>query len=714
MRKTVSVLFTLIFFLTGFITISKASEGSNTQANNPLTIAQLYLNDGGRAIPFSRAMYDTTLFIADFGCRLDSGKVDLVIVLDTSGSMSTKMSSVKSALDGACASFHAHDYEMNYAIVTFNDTFFMHDYSPAAGYQLTNGYPTIHSEISSIGASGEPSCNEWAWTALWHALNDYQWRKDALRIVILVTDEASCALDVSGCATESCEVYAIDSLHPYPQYANPKMKAVSEAFVIYTMTPSTLSAGATSCSTAFWDTMYHRIASETGGTNFDISATWPTLYNTIRPMVDSAKVLTVCLTNNSNDTIDTARIEFEPGDSMTTIAGDSIKYLYCWPPGSTYCFSWRLHMTTTNPTEGNCFWLYTRAITDSSTDTTTIRGCMVPCGLYIPYTDTCSGPYVTNICPPDTTAGTTIFSACPEQEIVVSIADSDTTVDSTSIRFRVSSSRGTFTYTIDSSQLSWDPPYLTFTPDSAWTNNTTVTYKVTYVDDAKGCHVSSTSDGSFAVDLQPPVITNANPADGHIFTSGVFVASYSFIDSFSGVRTDSSLYVIIEDTLTLYASSSYIIVGPGSRITISGLWTYFCSDETMKVCVHLADSVPEFIIIGDDTCDLCGPNDTTYCYHYINTSLRVLPEKKLDESVLVYPNPFNDALTIELSGDQQSPPIVEVYDLNGKLVAKPSQIDVKDGKSFLKWKPENLPSGIYILMIETGNKVYYKKIKYMK
>jgi len=134
----------------------------------------------------------------------------------------------------------------------------------------------------------------------------------------------------------------------------------------------------------------------------------------------------------------------------------------------------------------------------------------------------------------------------------------------------------------------------------------------------------------------------------------------------------------------------------------------------MKVCVHLADSVPEFIIVGDDTCDLCGPNDTTYCYHYINTSVKVLQEKKLDESILVYPNPFNDALTIELSRNLPSPPIVEVYDLNGKLVAMPPQIDVKDGKSFLKWKPKNLPSGIYILIVETGDKVYYKKIKYMK
>jgi len=712
MREKALTLFVLIIILKVF-TFCMASEGSHTQTNSPLTITQLYLNDGGRAIPFSRAMYDTTLFIPEFSCRLDSVKVDLVFVVDTTGSMSDDIANVRAAMDGLSARLDALGYDVKFGLVTFGDTFFIHDYDTMAGYQMTDRYIVIRYSIFCLTSYGEPTSNEWVWTALWHALSDYQWRKDALRIVFLATDEPSCALDVSGCATDSCGVYAIDSLHPYPQYANPKMKAIDEGFIIYTMTPSTLYFGGGSCSTAFWDTMYHQVASATGGINFPKTASWTTVWDSIRPMVDSARVLTVCFTNNSSDTIDTTRIEIEPGDSMSILLGDTIRYFYSWPPGSTLCFAWRLHITSYDTIEGNCFALITRLKTGSSTEIDTTHGCLVPCGLS--YIDTCQGPYTINICPPDTSPTTTLFSACPDQEIVVSIADSDTTIDSTSIRFRVTSLHGTFTYTIDSSQLSWDPPYLTFTPDTEWGNNTTITYKVTNVKDAKGCHSNViTEEGSFTIDLQPPVITSANPADGHIFTTNAFTAHYNFTDLLSGVRTDSSLYVVIEDTLTLYTSSPYITLGPGARITISGLWTNFCSDETMNVCIHLADNVPEHIVMDDDTCDMCGPNDTTYCYQYINTSLKVLSERKFEESILVYPNPFNDALTIELSGIPQPQPIVEIYDLNGKLVAKPSQIEIKDAKHLLKWKPDNIPSGVYILKAQFREKLVKQFIIYIK
>ena len=47
-------------------------------------------------------------------------------------------------------------------------------------------------------------------------------------------------------------------------------------------------------------------------------------------------------------------------------------------------------------------------------------------------------------------------------------------------------------------------------------------------------------------------------------------------------------------------------------------------------------------------------------------------------------------------------------------VAKPTQMEIKDGKHILKWKPDNIPSGVYILKAQFREKLVKQFIIYIK
>ncbi|MCR5036808.1 MAG: S8 family peptidase [Bacteroidales bacterium] len=71
-----------------------------------------------------------------------------------------------------------------------------------------------------------------------------------------------------------------------------------------------------------------------------------------------------------------------------------------------------------------------------------------------------------------------------------------------------------------------------------------------------------------------------------------------------------------------------------------------------------------------------------------------------NEEVVIYPNPVNDIVMIETHGRASLQNVI-IYDVNGRKVlsTSESQIDIS-----------NLPSGVYLMKIESSDGIFYKKI----
>ncbi len=70
-------------------------------------------------------------------------------------------------------------------------------------------------------------------------------------------------------------------------------------------------------------------------------------------------------------------------------------------------------------------------------------------------------------------------------------------------------------------------------------------------------------------------------------------------------------------------------------------------------------------------------------------------------SLTVYPNPFRDMLTISFSIDEPARGLLSVYDMYGKMINVLREGKFLPGTYSLDWKASGLPSGVYIVKLNT-------------
>ncbi len=76
-------------------------------------------------------------------------------------------------------------------------------------------------------------------------------------------------------------------------------------------------------------------------------------------------------------------------------------------------------------------------------------------------------------------------------------------------------------------------------------------------------------------------------------------------------------------------------------------------------------------------------------------------------SFVISPNPFTNILTVNFSQDISQSPVFSLIDMSGKAeILKYSQ----KSNLFELHIPANIGAGVYMLRIQTSDKVYYKKI----
>ena len=74
----------------------------------------------------------------------------------------------------------------------------------------------------------------------------------------------------------------------------------------------------------------------------------------------------------------------------------------------------------------------------------------------------------------------------------------------------------------------------------------------------------------------------------------------------------------------------------------------------------------------------------------------------------VLPNPVKDKMTVWFSADKVSPAVINIFDLNGKLVYK-KNVKVNEGSNVVEVNTEGLATGSYILKVETGENIMTEK-----
>jgi type IX secretion system substrate protein len=99
--------------------------------------------------------------------------------------------------------------------------------------------------------------------------------------------------------------------------------------------------------------------------------------------------------------------------------------------------------------------------------------------------------------------------------------------------------------------------------------------------------------------------------------------------------------------------------------------------------------------------------DGTYTYSFVAEVLVTLFTDDEDDEVQLYPNPSEDAVTIETENFTEEVN-VQMMDLSGKLIS----VDINKNDNQILVRPVNKIYGMFFLMISDNNKTTVKKVKF--
>ena len=90
----------------------------------------------------------------------------------------------------------------------------------------------------------------------------------------------------------------------------------------------------------------------------------------------------------------------------------------------------------------------------------------------------------------------------------------------------------------------------------------------------------------------------------------------------------------------------------------------------------------------------------------------VLPDEFMLYSA--YPNPFNPTTTVKFVISKISSVDINIYDMNGNFIDNLVSTSMMPGKYEVIWDASNLPSGVYLIHMNTLNEVFTEKVLLVK
>ena len=95
-------------------------------------------------------------------------------------------------------------------------------------------------------------------------------------------------------------------------------------------------------------------------------------------------------------------------------------------------------------------------------------------------------------------------------------------------------------------------------------------------------------------------------------------------------------------------------------------------------------------------------------------AIKTLPLTSVPGDILSYPNPFNSFAQIVFNVAKPGFVILEIYNNSGQLVEKLAAGEFNIGKHNLTWEPNELPPGVYYVLLRTDSYTETAKLIYQK
>ena len=128
-------------------------------------------------------------------------------------------------------------------------------------------------------------------------------------------------------------------------------------------------------------------------------------------------------------------------------------------------------------------------------------------------------------------------------------------------------------------------------------------------------------------------------------------------------------------------------------------------------------SVPSFKILrGDELINLEGDipafeNDQLFMVSSLTEAVTLPESFSLDTA---YPNPFNPVTTLSLSLPESQEVILQVYNLQDKVIETLINSNMEAGYHTMQWNADNHVSGIYFVRMIAGEYVNSQKLILLK
>jgi hypothetical protein len=84
-------------------------------------------------------------------------------------------------------------------------------------------------------------------------------------------------------------------------------------------------------------------------------------------------------------------------------------------------------------------------------------------------------------------------------------------------------------------------------------------------------------------------------------------------------------------------------------------------------------------------------------------------QQQTNNSLAVFPNPFDNFVTIRFYADNQSEGIINVYNMQGKIISSVN-LKLQNGLNEKKIEMSGFASGIYLIKLISGDKMQYVKV----
>ena len=479
--------------------------------------SQVYLPHTKLTLTYSnvgvKGVLDDWWYTQSVVCSTQTGCVNVIFVVDTSGSMSDKIGELYTEIGEFAYNLESEGYDGSYGIVTFVDE---------PNFPAGDTFFTDPDQFSDFMAdlNGAEGGLEAPIDASYEAINRYgaHWTSDTCkRVLIALTDE-----------TEE------ESSHPLSDLIS---LAESESVAIYLVSPS--------------GHPMEPACGATGGQWFDIESTsLDEVLDAVADDIAEFTAITIVLNNTSGYDLSDVAVQLHPlGCIDMDNPADSIQHTGPMPAGGSDTITWQITEVPNCHGCEDCFWITVTADTMSDS----LQGCL--------FVENCDCPGINaNVIQPRHCGR---YSACDQ---IVFQFDGCFPVNPNSIVIYV----GGEYISYPDPRLSFNPSdqTLTYIPSTPFSDGATIEFYVSDAEDITGCQLRYSQHCSVTIDKSPPQFDSGpewSPACGSTIDDGTIIHFAACVhDAGVGMTPfDSNDSLTDESALASIFNSIYLTINGG-------------------------------------------------------------------------------------------------------------------------------------------------------